>query len=225
MAISKFLSNLVSCLSEENYEKKVSNYQLWMKIGLTHGWVPDNQLHNDIWENMRPDLVYPSSSQLIHPTTHLLVKFITDVEPNPGSPTLAQLCRSSLKGFFDDNSDFDPRTKFQNDDWVRFNTNANLLAHLVNGGYLNLEDVRDHILQSLIYRPIPWLYQLRSLVILLKIAGAAFAAYVDPSVMDRCLHVLKSGDLKHPAITTLAKVRSLCPSAKTGNKCRENRRL
>ena len=225
MAISEFLSKLVSRLSEENYEQTLSDYRFWMKIGITHGSIPDNQLHKVIWENTKPELVYPSSSQLIHPTTHRLLQFITDVEFNPASPTHVQLCNSSLNGFFADNTDFYFRTYFQDYEWSRFYANVNFLAHWVNVGCLNVEDVRDHILQSLTFRPVPSFYQLCSLLILLKIAGATFAAYMDPSVMGRCLHVLKSSDFQHPAIATLAKVRALCPSAKTGNKCRENRRL
>ena len=228
MAISELLGRLVSSLSEENYEKTVFDYRFWMKIGATHGWIPDDQLHNDVWGNMRPELVYPSPStfHLIHPTTHLLLKFIADVEPNPDSPTRAQLCHSSLRGFFADNSDFYFRTQFQQDDWRRYYTNVNLLAHSVNEGYLNLEDVRDHILQSLTLQPIPSFCQLQSLIVLLKIAGATFAAYVDPPVMDRCLHLLKAGNLTVPVVAKL-KLAQVSPFLrdKIGNKHRENRML
>ena len=205
----KFLGNLVSHLSEENYERTLSDYRFWMKIGTTHGWIPDNQLQNDISENMQPHVVFsPPSPQLIHPTTHLLLKFITDVELNPVSSTHARLCHSSLKDFFTTLLDFDSRTKFECPELGRFYTNVNFLAHYVNLGYLNVEDVRDHILQSLTFRPDPDFYHWCSLLILLKIAGATFAAYVNPSVMDRCIHVLKSKNYQSLAVATLAKVRA-----------------
>ena len=223
MATPEFIGELVSRISEENYEQTLFDYRLWMKIGVTHRLIPDHQLRNAILENMRPELVYPSTSQLIHPATHLLVQLITDTEPNPVSPTHVQLYHLSLKDFFADNSVFYLRTNVENYRWRKFYTNVNFLAHWVNVGCLSVEDVRYHILQSLTFRPVPCFYQLCSLLILLKIAGATFAAYVDPSVMDRCLHVLKSGDFQSPAIATLAKVRAFCFSIKTDNKCTENR--
>ena len=223
MAISEFLGGLVSRISEENYEKTLSDYRLWLKIGAARGWIPDDQLQNAILENMRPELVYPSSSQLIHPTTHLLVQLITDTEPNPVSPTHVQLCQSSLKDFFADNSAFYFRTSVHSSDWRKFYTNVNFLAHWVNVGCLNVEDVRDHILQSLTCRPVPGFYQLCSLLILLKIAGATFAAYVDPSVMDHCLRVLKSSGFSLPVFIALAKVRAFYLDVETSNICRGNR--
>ena len=223
MGISNLLGNLVSHLSEKNYEQTLSDYRLWTKIGVTHGWISEEQLVNDIKGNMQPHLVYQAKSyyQLVHPTSHLLLQFITDVELNPVSSTHARLCHSSLHDFFADNSSLDlwPNTR-SNNKLREFYTNVNLLAHLVNLGHVGVEDVQDHILQSLTFRSIPHGHQLCSLLILLKIAGATFAAYVDPSLMARCLDVLKSAEFGS-GIKTLAKVRVLFLKMTTGHGCRE----
>ena len=223
MGISNLLGNLVSHLSEKNYEQTLSDYRLWTKIGVTHGWISEKQLENDIKGNMQPHLVYQAKSydQLVHPTSHLLLQFITDVELNPVSSTHARLCHSSLHDFFADNSylDFCP-SAWGGDKMREFYTNVNLLAHFVNLGHVGVEDVQDHILQSLTFRPIPQNHQLCSLLILLKIAGATFAAYVDPSFMDRCLNVLKSAEYRS-GVETLAKVRVFFLKITTSHGCRE----
>ena len=222
MGIPDVLGDLVSHLSEKNYEQTLLDYRLWTKIGVTHGWISEKQLENDIKGNMKPHLVYQENSyELIHPTSHLLLQFITDVELNPVSSTHARLCHSSLHDFFADNSSLDLWPNARSNNKLReFYTNVNLLAHLVNLGHVGVEDVQDHILQSLTFRPIPHGHQLCSLLILLKIAGATFAAYVDPSLMARCLDVLKSAEFGS-GIKTLAKVRVFFLKMTTGHGCRE----
>ena len=223
MGIPDILGDLVSHLSEKNYEQTLSGYRLWTKIGATHGWISKKQLENDIKGNMQPHLVYQADSnyQLIHPTIHLLLQFITDVELNPVSSTHARLCHSSLYDFFADNSSLDLRSSTRSSDKLcKFYTNVNLLAHLVNLGHVGVEDVQDHILQSLTFIPLLYDYQLYSLLILLKIAGATFAAYVDPSFMGCCLNILKS--TKFPSrLDTLAKVSFSFLKMTTGHGCRE----
>jgi hypothetical protein len=133
-----------------------------MEIGTTHGWIPDNQLYNDVLASMRPDLVNTSSGQLIRSTSCLLLRFVTDVGLDPVLSaytfgTHERHCHRSLKNFFADNVDFIPRITFHETDLQKFYTNVNLLAHWVNLGYLNVEDVQNSILQS---EPIQLLYPL-----------------------------------------------------------------
>lgn len=224
MRISPLLSKLVSNLSEKNYEQTLSDYRFWTKIGATHGWISDAQLENDIKANMNPGLVDPQWASLIHPTSRLLPKFITDVEPNRGSSTHNRLCRSTLEDFFADVLDRNSRP-FGTRDQQRFYTNATFLAHWVNLGYPSAEDVRDHILQSLILRrPVPP-PTLGSLLVLLKIAGATFAAYANPSAMDSCLTILKSTDSSDQILSKYTKVRVLACLTSRGHQCSENRRF
>ena len=214
MNISGFLNKLVLGLSEKNYDQTLSDYRLWMGIGVTHGWIPDDQLYNDILASMKPELVDPPSGQVIHGTSHLLVRFITDVGLDPVlstfvSGTHERLCHQSLKNFFAINLDFVMRDASL-PEFRRIYTDVNFLAHWANLGYLNVEDVRSHILQSLTFRPTTFTYQSNSLAVLLNISGATFAAYVDSSVMDRCCDVLKSVNPGSSWVAAgLAKVRTL----------------
>jgi len=198
--------NLLHDLSEENYDYKFSEYRFWIQLGAVHGGVSNHQLDNDILSSTstRPNLITPPfytlqyipRGQLIHSNVHLLLRFITDAELDPALSTYAvglhdRLCRESLEQFFRQSLGF---VLSPNSEQLReFYTRTNLIAHWVNLGYVKLEDVRDHILQSLTLQPTE--YRLNSLIILLKISGATFAAYVDPSVMDRCCDLLKPSNL------------------------------
>ena len=210
MRISSVLNALALGLSEDNYEQLLSEYRLWMKIGAAHGWINDDQLRSDIRAIMKPNLVYPSSNQFIHPTSHLLFRFITDIGLDPVLSTYASnvhdpLCSESLERFFDRNLVLISDTRWDSSYFSEFYTSVNFLAHWVNLGYLCVEDVQDHILQSLTFQPTVCPHQLISLAIFLKISGATFAAYVDPSVMDHCCDLLESSNLT--IITGLAEVR------------------
>jgi hypothetical protein len=225
MKISSFLNKLVLGLSEKNYDQTLSDYRLWMGIGVTHGWIPDDQLYNDILASMKPELVVPSSLQLIHSTSHLLLRFITDVGHDPVlsayvSGTHERLCHQSLKNFFTINLGFILGGDRPILELPRLYTDVNFLAHWANLGYLNVEDVQNHILQSLTFKSTLRTHQVNSLGVLLKIAGATFAAYVDPSVMDRCCNTLKSANLGSIWVAAgLIKVRVLISTAKAIYEC------
>ena len=206
MRVHSFLGKLLSEITEESYDKILSDYRLWVGIGAAHGWISDNQLHYDIQAIMRPDRLDPSSGGLIHSSMHLLLRFITDIglDPNLSAYSFGirdQLSSESLKRFFEEH-----RKELCNTGSLY--TNANILANLANLGYLNLEDVRDRLLQSLL--PPRFVHQLNSLIILFKISGATFAAYVHPSVLDRSFVSLRTNiDANVLEFTGLVKVRGL----------------
>jgi hypothetical protein len=108
MSIPSFLRNLVLLLSEENYDRTLSDYRFWMEIGATHGWISDDQLYYDILASMKPDLMDPSSGQLIQSTSNLPLRFVTDIGLIPAlspyaSGVQGRLCQQLLKTFFDNN--------------------------------------------------------------------------------------------------------------------------
>ena len=164
-------------------------------------------------DNARPDWVNPYygrytsythttkldafCGKLIHSDVHLLLRFAGDAELDPTLSAYAiglrdRLCRNTLEGFFNQSLRYTLSGTSKNSyRFCEFYTTVNLLAHWVNLGYVQLEDIRDRILQSLIFQSAIYPHQLHSLMILLKISGATFAAYVDPSVMDRCCDLLK----------------------------------
>jgi len=156
------------------------------------------------------------SAELISNQIPLLLRFITDAELDPVLSTYAiglhdRLCRRSLEQFFSQNLDFIPNgVVVIPDKLCKYYTTVNLVAHWVNLGRVGLEDVRDRILQSLTFQPTVHAHQSNSLAILLRISGAAFAAYVDPLVVDHCCDVLRSNNLEGPAVATrLAEVSAL----------------
>jgi len=161
-------------------------------------------------------------------TSPLLFRFISDAELDPILSTYAislhdRWCRGSLQGFFRQSLCYLPGQRYSTPtsyDFCRLYTNVNLIAHWVNLGHVQLEDVRDRILQSLTFQPTVHPHQLNSLMILLKISGATFAAYVDPSVMDRCCELLKPSNLGSEQVAAgLAEVRTLILTIKINFEC------
>ena len=215
-------------LSEKNYDRTFSAYRFWIKLGVAHGGVLNHQLRHDILDaSTGPDSIrpmwsceiwngtprYTARGGLIHGNIHLLLRFITDAELDPALSTYAiglhdRLCRESLEQFFRQSLDYIPggQENPTEEQLCEFYTRVNLIAHWINLGYVKLKDVRDHILQSLTLQHTIHAHQLHALMILLKISGAAFAAYVDPSVMSRCCDLLKQSDRDKVILTELAEV-------------------
>jgi hypothetical protein len=100
------LSVLVDALSEENYDETVVRYRLWLNIGSRH-------THVDVQDRVDYAIRHlgrPSSLQhhLIHPTAHLLIRFIGDLEADHTisrhvSGLHVQHCTSKLSSFFSRN--------------------------------------------------------------------------------------------------------------------------
>ena len=238
------LEILLHGLSEGNYDRTFSAYRFWVGLRAARGGMSTRQLYNDILSNTKPHLItipyekeipqeyalslrpkkYMEHGQLIHSNVHLLLRFISDAEVDPTLSTYAiglhdQLCHDSLDQFFKQNLDY-LRFGPTPEQLREFYTRVNLIGHWVNLGHAKLEDIRDHILQSLIVQDTVHLHQLSSLMILLKISGATFAAYVDPEVMDRCCDLLKPSNLNDDwALSGLAKVSALLLEIKINYEC------
>ena len=234
--------NLLLALSEENYSQTFSAYRRWIELEATRVGVTSRKLYNDVLGSTGPGpgLMWPPKSyvsrgsryisgQLIHNNAQLLLRFVTDAEQDPTLSAYAvglheQLCRSSLDEFFKQILGCTPAsTEVQ---LREFYTQTNFIAHWVNLGYVRLEDVRDHILQSLAMNPTVQTHQLNSLMILLKISGATFAAYADPSVMDHCCDLLKPSNLGGKLVLAeLAEVRVLISPTQINHVCLDYRRF
>jgi hypothetical protein len=188
------LSALVDALSEENYDETFAWFRFWLNFGSEHATHINVQARVDdtILRLVQPEYV---RQRLIHPTAHLLIRFIGDLEADHTISRHAQglhmrLCKSTLCSFFSEN--FDLIGPWGPDDPTdSFLINVNLIARWANLGYVEEETIRDHILQSLIPRPILYDHQADALIIIFKLAGATFGAYTDPSVIDRCFDLLK----------------------------------
>ena len=122
----------------------------------------------------------------------LITRFANDAESNhplaPHSSGLqSRLSTRTLREFFKNNL----RSLGGCTDIVDFYTDANLIAHWANLGYVEEAAIHNHILQSFISHPKLYDHQADALIILFKLAGATFDAYTDPSVVDRCFELLK----------------------------------
>ena len=197
--IEAVLDSVVAKLTDENYAESIAFYRLWFDIGQTYLQITSDQTFNYIFNRRGTDAINPESGKLIHPTTHLVLRFAGDVDlqsdgvPPPLAPGLqSRLCTATLREFFSGNL----RVVWGGGGHVgNFYADANLIAHWINLGYVEQTAIRNHILQSLISHPKLYDHQADALIILFKIAGATFEAYADPSVIDRCFELL--GDHKY----------------------------
>ena len=196
--IEKALGLAVRDLSDKNYEQSLTFCCFWIDIGRTYREIPLDQIVQII-SNNRVGVSFRSygGSQLIHPTAHLIPRLANDVESDhnlaPYSSGLqSHLSRGFLQGFFDKNLEIvDYKLRGYDNRADGFYADANLIAHSANLGYVEEATIRNHILQSLISHPKLYDHQAEALMIMFKLAGATFAAYVDPSVVHRCFDLFK----------------------------------
>ena len=199
------LGPIVRGLSDENYEQSLAFYRLWVDIGRTYSQIPSEQIFDTTWNNRTPSSVNPSGGQIIHPAAHLVSRFANDTEsdrirsPRSAGPQ-SRPCARVLQGFFEgnmtavrlkDGGHSDSGTIFSKTS-AAFITDANLVAHWVNLGFVEEVAIRNHVLQSLIYHSALYNHQAEALIVLFKVAGAAFEAYAEPGVVDRCFELLKN---------------------------------
>jgi hypothetical protein len=188
--IRAILRDLVEKLSDGNYDESFAQYRLWLDIGDAHGHTTQDQFNDDMNRIVRSG----SLRELIHTTAHLLIRFIGDAEVDRkisrhASGLHKRRSTSALGSFFEMNPYImgsGDRGSWKSD----FLTDTNLIARWANLGYVEEETIRDRILQSLIAHPKLYDHQADALIILFKLAGATFGAYVEPSVVDRCFELL-----------------------------------
>jgi len=193
----KALGTAVGELSDKNYSQSLDFYRFWFEIGQTYHQIPSDQVFNAIWNNRvtGSTINFSSSGNLIHSTAHLILRFASDAESDhllgPYSSGLrTRLCARSLQNFFADNLRLTPYWKDKS--FYDFCTDANLIAHWANIGYVEETAIHNHILQSLISHAILHYHQAYAIIILFKLAGPTFEAYADASVIDRCFELLKN---------------------------------
>jgi len=185
------LNKTIIRLSHKNHEKSFAFFRLWLGIGRTHSEIPPDAVLSALRKYGTRKL---SADNPIDPTAHLVLRFASDAESDhilaPHSVELrSRFCAETLQVFFGTDIGF-LYDRYGLDS--SYYTDANLVAHCINLGYVEEAVIHDHILQSLIFHP-GGLYdhQVYALVILFKIAGATLAAYADPTVIDRCFEPLK----------------------------------
>jgi len=188
--ISAALSMTVGRLSDENYAQSLDFFRFWFDIGQTYHQIPSDHIFDAIWNNraMGAAMDFPRG-KLTHSAAHLILRFASDAESDdilaPHSSGLqSRLCTRAVREFFTNN--LIVVRGYGSQDYA----GVNLMAHWANLGYVEEAAIRNHILQSLISHPTLHDHQAYALLILFKVAGATFEAYVDTSVVDRCFELL-----------------------------------
>jgi hypothetical protein len=182
---------------------------------------------NSITQAQESDRV---SFKLIHPTAHPILRFASVAESDhilaPHNFGLQRrLCNRTLQDFFSSNltavwqltdtgreelrRSYGSRYVQQVQNGLQcFYGDTNFIAHWANLGYVKEAAIRYHILQSLISHPKLHGHQADALIILFKLAGATFEAYVDPAVVDRCFRLLKANYTRDSTDWRLLQVRA-----------------
>ena len=192
------LDSVVGRLSDENYAQSFAFYRFWFDVGQTYHQIASDRIFGAIWNCRRTNSIDPEDGQLIHSTAHLIIRFASDAESDhllaPQTSGLQnRLSTSSLREFFNSNMML---VTYEDNNWGNaptgdFYANVNLMAHWANLGYVEEAAIRNHILQSLFSHPKLYGHQANALIVLFKLAGATFARYADPSVIDRCFKLLE----------------------------------
>ena len=192
------LDPVVGQLSDQNYTQSFDLYRFWFDIGQTYYQIPSDKIFNTIWNHRATNsMVNLPNGELIHSTAHLILRFASDAESDPifaphSSGLQSRLCAASLQEFFSHN------LKAARGGGHPTYATTNLVAHWINLGYVEEAAIRNHVLQSLISHQRLHDHEAYTLIILFKLAGAAFEAYADPSVVDRCFELLKNRRLDEP---------------------------
>ena len=195
--IAKGLGSLVGKLSDDNYVQSLALYRLWSDIVQTHHQIPSDKILDMIWDNRGTTSIDPTRGKLTYPTAYLIVRFMSDAESDhilyPRTSGLQnRLYTRSLQDFFNSNMEAVCDNESRHSGTAsRLYTSANFIAHWVNLGYVDEAVICNHILQSLSSHPKLYDHQADALIILLKLAGATFEAYTDPSVVHRCFELLE----------------------------------
>jgi len=221
--IQAVLDKTIAGLSDQNYEQSFASLRLSFEVANTHSTIPPDAILHAL-QRYYTRRRFPAN--LTDPTLHLILRFAVDAESDhilgPYSTELrSRLCLDALRSFF--NAELEVEWVQQHRYTFPF-ADANLIAHCINLGYVDEAVIRKHILQSLISNSTLHNHQVHVLVMMFKIAGATLAAYVDPTVIDRCFELLKGPRNIHWPKEELIQVNTLSMKGETSKLRRNCRR-
>ena len=219
--IDKWFNSTIRKLSDQNYEQSLALYRLWFDIGHTHSQIRSDRIFDDIWKHRGSDAVSPKDDKLFHPAAHLILRFVNDAESDrilgPYSTGLRrrfderivqEFFKNNVLGVYGGDGKL-RRSEVETTNYV-FAVDSNLLAWWANSGYVEEATIRNHILQSLTSHLKLYDHQADALIILFKLAGATLEAYADPSVVDRCIELLRNHYRSDAVKHNLVQVRTPC---------------
>ena len=224
------LGSVISALSEENYERSLSQYCFLFEIAQAHSQIPPDLIFNSIRNPIRNrELPSHDNQDIIYPASPLILRFAGDVESDSilASHSVGlrgRLCTCILREFFDHGL----RTLYRGQSCMSgYMLDVNLIAYGANLGCVEETAIRKQIIQFLIRGTNPAVqnyYQGFALCVLFKIAGATFEAYADSSVVDRCFELLKIYDCDNYAPLKQIKVSGLYDECLIGAKANFRKR-
>ena len=184
------LCSVIRNLSEENYDRSFGQYRFLFELAQTYSQIPFDVIFKTVWNGVRS---LQSRNFPFYPASLLVLRFASDAESDTvlashSAGLRSRLCKDILEQFFDDT--LGVLYEFgRTGDLL----NANFIAHGANLGYIKETTIRNHILQLLTIttHPTSYDYQVDALCVLFKTAGATIDAYAYPSVVDRCIELLK----------------------------------
>ena len=185
------LQKLVGNISEQNYDETLAQYCFWLDLGTAHGHIHKDQVDSDAWRIAWSNPSVNDGIQLVHPTLGLFFQFIGDMEDKIESQCASDYhkkrCTEVVAECLEQN------LGIVESGWHAgtFLTKINLIARWANFGYVEEAVIRNHILQSLSSHPKLHKHQADALIILFRLAGATFNAYVEPSTFERCFQLLQ----------------------------------
>ena len=214
--INKALGSTVCDLSDQNYALSLAFFRFWLDVGQTYPKTPpEYQIFDVMWNNRVGSSFRPIGRDIVNSGAHLFVRLASDVESDHNlaahsSGLQNRLCTRSLQEFFNSNlgTVWDKKHSTGSSAPYSYFADTNLIAHWANLGQVEETTIRNHILQSLLSHSKLYDHQADALIILFKIAGATFEAYVDPSVVNRCFELLKNHYGHSPVGRVLVQVRA-----------------
>ena len=193
--IQNALGLAISGLSDQRYEQSLDHFRFWFRIGQKYSQNSPDLIFDAIYGYRMKGSWKDGLWLRGYSIGHLIPRFVDDVESDPLFASYSigiqnRFCARIVQEFFDGNVEtMDTGNSYATN---QFYADVSLIAHYANLGYIEEDVIRDCILQSLISHPKLHDHQADALLILFKIAGATFEAYVDPVVVDRCFQLLKN---------------------------------
>ena len=190
--LSAALGSTIRNLSEGTYENTLKRFRFLFQVGQAHFQIPPNLIHTTFCDYGSLSVPWDG---LYSQAAYLIPQFIKDVESDPilaphSIGLRSRFCNRIVYNFFNKNMGKTyTKSGLGNG---RFLEDVNTIAHFAYSGYIGEDTIRDHILQSLTLHDTLLVHQADALLVLFRLAGRTFEAYVDPKVIDRCFKLLQS---------------------------------
>jgi len=200
--IGEALGFVVGKLSDQDHAQSLVFYRFWFETGGSYLEIPSHHIFDAIWNHREAvSSINPGYGRIFHASAHLILRFASDAESDrilaPYSSGLqSRLCAKSLREFSSSDLMLAPHDGNAEASFSIQTSNSSRTGPISDTWKkLRFATTSCGRLSS---HPKPCTHQIHVLIILFKVAGATFEAYVDPSVVDRCFELLKTHTGSYP---------------------------